>query len=71
MKCDLCGGEYKEKRISQSYNRFSKTVVVENIPALVCDRCGDILLSEETVEAIQDALKKEPQGSVPLYRLVS
>jgi len=68
MKCDLCQGEYREKLISRSYRHRSKTVLVEDVPALVCDRCGDILLTEETASRIHLLLEGDPDGAAPLYR---
>ena len=68
MKCDLCQGEYTRKEITLSFQRQCKTVVVENVPALVCDLCGDTLLSETDVREVEQLLEQKPQGSAPLYR---
>lgn len=67
MKCDLCHGEYRKKQITRSYNRRGSTVVIDDIPALVCDQCGDVLLKETTVRAIQELLGKDPTDTAPLY----
>ncbi|MDO8690409.1 MAG: YgiT-type zinc finger protein [Dehalococcoidia bacterium] len=47
------------------------TIVVEDVPALVCERCGDILIREQTVAAIDELLerKPEPRDYAPVYRL--
>ena len=70
MKCDLCNGEYREKVVVRNYRRRGKTIVVEDVPALVCDRCGDTLIREETVAAIDELLDKEaePREYAPVYR---
>ncbi len=70
MKCDLCDGEYLEKAIMRNYRRRGKAVVVADVPALVCDRCGDTLIAEETVAAVDDLLERaeEPQEYAPVYR---
>lgn len=70
MKCDLCEGEYREKVVIRNYRWHGKTIVVEDVPALVCDRCGDTLIQEETIAAIDELLKKEaePQQYAPVYR---
>lgn len=70
MKCDLCQGEYRERLVTRSYVHRGRTVVVEGVPAFVCDQCGDILVREETVAAIDDLLGKgpEPQEYAPVYR---
>jgi len=70
MKCDLCDGEYQEKAVVRNYKWCGKTVVIEDVPALVCNRCGDTLIREESIAAIDDLLKKEvePQEYAPVYR---
>jgi len=70
MKCDLCEGEYRKKVVTRNYRWYGKTIVIEDVPALVCDCCGDTLIREETVTAIDELLKKqaEPQEYAPVYR---
>lgn len=70
MKCDLCEGEYRERALVRNYKWRGKTIIVEDVPALVCDRCGDTLIREETVAAIDELLEKEaqPHEYAPVYR---
>ena len=70
MKCDLCEGHYQDKTVVRSYRRHGKTIIVEAVPALVCDRCGDTLIREETVAAIDALLSKDakPRKYAPVYR---
>ena len=68
VKCDLCGGHYRERPIVLSFQRQGRTVAVENVPARVCDRCGDEVLSEATAREIEKLLEQEPQSTAPLYR---
>lgn len=73
MKCDLCDGEYREKAVVRNCKWHGKTIVIEDVPALVCDRCGDTLIREATVAAIDELLRKdaEPQEYAPVYRFPS
>ena len=68
MKCNLCRGRYREKPIVVSFKRQGRTVVVEDVPALVCELCGDELLTEATAREIEQLLEHEPQATAPLYR---
>ncbi len=70
MKCDLCDGEYRKRLVTRNYRWGGKTVVVEDVPTLVCDRCGDALVREETIAAIDELLDKqtEPKKYAPVYR---
>lgn len=71
MKCQMCEGRYEERLIARAYRRDGKVIVVDDVPAEVCDRCGDTLLKPETVERIQDALSKaqEAQEFAPVVHL--
>ena len=62
MKCQICDGEYEERLIARAYRRDGKVIVVDDVPAEVCNQCGDILLGPETVELIQDALAYAEQA---------
>ncbi|MCH7744475.1 MAG: type II toxin-antitoxin system MqsA family antitoxin [Chloroflexi bacterium] len=68
MKCDQCQGQYREKTIVLSFQRQGKSIVIEGVPATVCDLCGDTLLSESTVREVEELLEQQPQATAPLYR---
>ena len=54
MKCEVCGrGERREQRIRYSLPLGDKLLVVENVPAIVCDRCGEVTLSPAVTERLQ------------------
>ncbi len=52
-----CKGKYKDKIISRLLTHKGQQVVLENIPAEVCDVCGDVLISLDTSVAIEKTLK--------------
>jgi YgiT-type zinc finger domain-containing protein len=72
MKCAVagCPGEYKERRITQFFTRGGQAIVVEDIPAEVCDVCGDTLLAPEVVEQLVkiDVREKEPVKFAPVFK---
>ncbi|MBU0512045.1 MAG: YgiT-type zinc finger protein [Chloroflexi bacterium] len=71
MMCSIrgCSGEDPENFISQVFIRDGKSVVVENIPARVCNVCGDTILGWETVEQLFGILEtpQEPRHFLPAY----
>lgn len=71
MKCQICNGRYEERLITRTYRRDGKIIVVDDVPAEVCNLCGDTLLRPETVELIQEALKgaEEAEEFAPVIRL--
>ena len=66
-----CPGHYGEELIEQAL-RFpdGRLIVIEAIPALVCDFCGDTLYEPPAVEEMEriKAGAAPVAGSVPLYR---
>ena len=52
--CENCGSEaFHIKRVSETFDIDGKLCLVEKIPAMVCDRCGEELFSSETSERIR------------------
>jgi YgiT-type zinc finger domain-containing protein len=71
MKCSIvgCPGEYKQRKVVRAVRQGDRIIVVEQIPAEVCDVCGDVLFTPETIERLE-ALRQTtapPARTVPLY----
>lgn len=68
-KCTLCHkGQYLNKHVVFSSRRGDRLVVIEGVPALVCDVCGDRVITEETAREIERIAMGSPVDAVPLYR---
>lgn len=71
MKCSIanCPGEYEQREVVRAIRQGNRIIVVEHIPAEVCDVCGDVLFMPETIERLE-ALRYTtvaPVRTVPLY----
>ena len=71
MKCSIdgCPGEYEQREIVHVERHGNDIMVIEHVPAEVCDVCGDVLFTPETVrqlERLQHTIVK-PIRTVPLY----
>ncbi len=54
FECNVCGSkEAVRKPVSQVFDVDGKPVLVENIPALVCARCGEATVDLEVGEKIR------------------
>lgn len=55
MKCsnDACSGAYEERDVAHPLRRGDHISVIYHVPALVCDVCGGILFTPETVRRIE------------------
>ena len=50
----MCGNiESKVERLNEVFNIEGRLVLVEDIPATVCTRCGDVTFSRETTESVR------------------
>ena len=67
-KCTLCSeGQYLDKHIVFSCRRGDRLVVIEGVPTLVCDVCGDRIITEDTAREIERVATGTPIDSAPLY----
>lgn len=53
MKCDLCGGKAERKLVDYTLFYEEHWIGVENVPAKVCQQCGEKLFEPKTVEHLQ------------------
>ncbi|MDD2922668.1 MAG: type II toxin-antitoxin system MqsA family antitoxin [Anaerolineales bacterium] len=69
FKCHICGStEAREEFVSEVFQIDGKPVLVENIPAQVCARCGEEIFNRETVEKVRLIVheQKNPIKSVQM-----
>ena len=52
-RCAFCrGGRLRSGHTTMTLERGAATVVVKQVPALVCDACGEAYLEEEVTEQL-------------------
>jgi YgiT-type zinc finger domain-containing protein len=71
-RCSACGAGLKQQTITYTQTIDGNVYIVEDVPALVCLQCGEIYLSPETVDAIQEQIEHgQATGTrqVPVYRV--
>ncbi len=63
MKCAFpgCPGEYEDKFITHKVEDSEGVSYIDNVPAKVCQLCGDTILATETLTMIEKILKGEVQ----------
>ncbi len=52
MNCVFCGGGIEQKRVTFSYEDGERFILVKNVPAEVCCRCGEKTYSPETTDEL-------------------
>ena len=74
-KCRSClsSGTFEERTVSQPLTFNGQIVIFENVPALVCSQCGEILLTPEVARRMEELGRGERPPSrmdqVPVYDL--
>lgn len=68
FKCHVCGGSAaKNEFVSEVFTIDGRRVLVEHIPAQVCERCGEATFSRETTERVRRLVHDtQPAKTVPL-----
>jgi YgiT-type zinc finger domain-containing protein len=58
MNCLHCGGALKQDLVSYTVNRHNYHLILDDVPAWVCEQCGEPLFDEKTVASIQNMLQE-------------
>ena len=56
MECLYCKGTLIRKSVNYTASRKGYHLIIDDVPAWVCEQCGEPLYEEDTVEAIQQIL---------------
>ena len=60
FRCHVCGStEAKEDFVDEVFQIDHKHLLVQQIPAMVCERCGEKIFSRETTEKIRRMIHGE------------
>lgn len=57
MKCVYCQGTMKRGNAPIYIDRNGCLITIDNVPAWICEQCGEPLFEEQEVETIQDIAK--------------
>ena len=52
--CDICGQKgARACRVSETYGKGKKLIVIENIPMVSCHKCGESYFTADTLHEIE------------------
>ena len=57
--CSFCGGEVKGEYVELDYRYKGKLYVFRNVPAGVCQQCGEQYLTAKVVKSIEQRIQKK------------
>ena len=67
MKCEVCTtGDRREQLIRYHLDVDDRIVIVEGVPAIVCDHCGEVSVAPSVAAELQKTVweRKKPVRSV-------
>ena len=67
MKCHYCKGLMTQGRTSYTINRDGYHLVIDNVPALICQQCGEPYFYEKEVDMIQELIKEVDSRSEKIH----
>lgn len=55
MRCNIedCPGEYEHREVVHTVRQGKRIIVIDHVPAEVCNICGDVLFTPDTVSGIE------------------
>lgn len=59
--CSFCGGEVKEETVELDYRDRGQLYVFREVPAGVCQQCGEKYLVARTAKAIEHAIRTKKE----------
>ncbi len=70
--CDYCGGTLIPQTTHVDFRVKDGLIMIEEVPAEVCNRCGEKYLSAEVDAGIEQLLKSKPTAektiTVPVFK---
>lgn len=61
QRCLYCGGRLQPQRVTRLQEHEGRWVVVHNLPALVCQQCGERFYTPEAHDQVLSFVKGERQ----------
>jgi len=57
MECLHCQGNLRPGTASYVVNRNGYHLIIDDVPALICEQCGEPLFTEEAVSLVQNMIR--------------
>jgi len=74
MKCIFCGGKLKKDNVTFTYQDDHKYIIVEDVPAEVCNSCGEKIYSPAVTDDLLKFAKNKFHAvktiKVPVFNFV-
>jgi YgiT-type zinc finger domain-containing protein len=68
MKCPLCAAKMVEGTTNLVFNlrEEQRIIVVLDVPALICDQCGEEFVPLESAQKVESLVRKSEEGGIKM-----
>lgn len=71
MECIHCKGTLRAGKASYTVNRKGYHLILDEIPAFVCEQCGQPLFPQEAVRLVQEMIRSLDDRNEKLARALT
>ena len=69
--CPICGGELEETEVKEDIWLGEELLVIENVHATVCDKCGEKIVSYGEMQRIDRVISEFNHRKMELKRITA
>jgi YgiT-type zinc finger domain-containing protein len=69
--CPICGGELEETEVKEDIWLGEELLVIENVHAKVCEKCGEKIVSYDEMQRIDRVIREFNRGKMELKRIIA
>ena len=64
MVCAMCKAEMKQGSVNFPVDLESNFILIKEVPAYICEQCGEYFLGDDVAEAIEEIVEKAKVSNV-------
>ena len=69
--CPICGGELEETEVKEDIWLGEELLVIENVHAKVCDKCGEKIVSYDEMQRTEGVISEFNHRKMELKRITA
>lgn len=62
--CDFCDGSLEGRTVTVDWRRRGRLLVIENVPALVCNRCGERYYAATVMREMEQLARRRARRTI-------
>lgn len=71
LQCPVCGGQLKNDKIREEVWVEDKLLVIDNLPAKVCQHCGESIIDYSTMKKIEKIIEKFKHKEIAITKFTA